>query len=1020
MKTGFFLFLSSFCTAIVFSQTEADKVKILAETNVAELNRLAPIYDSIFKAQKQEAIALAAVKGWPLKYSVKNDGIAELIRVDEDKNPVYYITENAGAAVTTRANRLNSGGSLGLSLDGQDMTIGCWDGGKVRTTHNLLTPRATQVDSATELSGHATHVAGTMMGNGTASASAKGMASAALVRAYDWNSDTSEVTTAAANALLISNHSYGADPDFVPISRWGKYDSEARTFDNIMFNAPYYQFVNSAGNSRNGGYNESKEGYDLLSGKSCSKNAIIVAAVNQVSNYVSPSSVVMSGFSSWGPTDDGRIKPDICGKGVNVRSSTSSSNNSYSNFSGTSMSSPNVAGTLLLLQQHHKNVKGGFMRAATLRGLAIHTADEAGTDPGPDYRFGWGLLNAERAAVLITNEGTQSYIKERILDQGKSYTFDVEALGGNQPLIATICWTDPAGQTIAGSAVDLSTPALVNDLDIRITKNGQVFQPWKLDPAFVEAEATTGDNKVDNVEKIEVRNPSGTYTVSISHKGNLANNRQHYSLIISGIAAKPMLLSSDTSVLNRTCLGANETTFTYQLETPAAFSEIANFQVVGLPAGATAVFQPTTMTESGSGSVTISGLSGIPVGSYPLQLRATTPSYNSGLGLNLVVQNAIADGPVLLSPPNNTNPSDVELTLGWADLGINVASYTIDVAKDELFTTDLVSYTSTTNQLNLSNLDYGNNYYWRVRSNNVCGVSAFSNVFRFTTQCSNGNDITVSNITTSGATITWDNPNASSYFEVLVVPQGSAPTGNFTVVNTNSFTATGLNSYSNYDVYVKAGCSNNVFSALSSSSFSTLINYCVDGVFFDNGGPLGNYPNSEYYSITMTPANPEEKVSVTFTSFSLENEIDRLTINNGPTTSSPWIVEQYGFTGTNSPGTVTSTHPSGALTFTFFSDGVNSSSGWTATVNCALLNVSSFDSLNLVYYPNPTKDKITFQSQKAIKTISIYNVLGQLVKEQTFKTGNYIVDISNLEAGQYLFKVATEDNLSIVKIIKEK
>ena len=314
MKTKITLLLLLVATYCSYSQTEAQRINIIAQTNVAELNRMAPIYDSIFKAQKLEAVRLAAIKGWKLTKKLPNGGISELIRVDEEGNPIYFSTENAGAAITTRANRLNTGGSLGLNLDGQNMNIRIWDGGKVRSTHVLLVGRVTQVDNASALSSHATHVSGTMMGNGTANLVAKGMASQANLRAYDWDSDTSEVTTAAANGLLISNHSYGNDPDFVPVQRWGKYDVDARSFDKIMFNAPFYLFVNSAGNSRNGGYNDAKDGYDLLSGKSTSKNGMIVAAVNQVTNYTSPSSVVMSNFSSWGPTDDGRIKPDISRK----------------------------------------------------------------------------------------------------------------------------------------------------------------------------------------------------------------------------------------------------------------------------------------------------------------------------------------------------------------------------------------------------------------------------------------------------------------------------------------------------------------------------------------------------------------------------------------------------------------------------------------------------------------------------------------------------------------------------------
>ncbi|NHM07916.1 S8 family serine peptidase [Flavobacterium sp. CYK-4] len=1017
MKSTKFLWVFIFFTSITLAQTAAEKQSIIAATNVKELNKLAPIYDSIFKAQKAAAWKMAAEKNWKTKWTTPNGGLTELIRLDEANNPIYFTTDNAGAAITTRANKLNSGGSLGLSLDGQNMTIGIWDGGKVRDTHNLLVGRVTFGDGANVLSAHATHVSGTMMGNATANAAAKGMASEASLRAYDWDNDVYEVTNAAANGLLISNHSYGYDPDNVSLANWGRYDSDARAFDNVMFNAPYYQFVNSAGNSRNGGYNQDKQGYDLLAGKSVSKNAIIVAAVSQVNNYISPSSVSMSGFSSWGPTDDGRIKPDICGKGVNVRSSTSNSNNSYGTMSGTSMASPNVAGTLLLLQQHHKNVRGGFMRAATLRGLAIHTADEAGTDNGPDYRFGWGLLNAERAANLITNEGSQAYIQENTLLQGKSYSFDIQPLNPNQSIMATICWTDPAGQIISG-AIDLATPNLVNDLDIRITKNNQTFYPWKLDPSDVEAAATQADNKVDNVEKIDLPNAVGNYTVTVSHKGNLTNTLQNYSLIISGVSAKPMLLTSDSSLLNRNCQGTDQTVFTYQLKTPAAFSESVSFGLIGLPAGASANFDADNITNGGTGSVTISGLSNTAPGNYTMTLTATSSSYNSSLTLTLVVQNDLVNGPTLNQPANNISIDYTNPTLTWQNIGVNAASYTVEIAKNENFTADFETFTVVTNEIDLSDLDFGSDYFWRVRSNNVCGLSNYSDTYKFTTLCSNATLISLSNITINGALATWSNPNGSSSFEVAVVPHGNLPTGAFLTVDTNSYTITGLNSYSSYDVYVRASCSNNTFSALASTEFSTLINHCIDGVFFDSGGLDSNYGNSEYTITTITPTHPGEKATVVFTSFELEDQIDRLTIFNGPDTTYPFIGEEYGFTGTNSPGTVTSTDPSGKLTFRFYSDGATTASGWTANVSCAALSVSDFEKNQLQCYPNPAKSVVNFRCPEHIKSISVYTMLGQLIKTETPNTNRFVFDIATLSNGQYLFKVETTTSLSTVKILK--
>ena len=114
----------------------------------------------------------------------------------------------------------------------------------------------------------------------------------------------------------------------------------------------------------------------------------------------------MEGYSSWGPTDDGRIKPDLVANGYSLYSSYSSGTASYAYSSGTSMAAPNATGTAQLLLSLYTSMKPGeYMRASTLKGLLIHTADDLGT-AGPDYKFGWGLVNAKAAADLICTAAT--------------------------------------------------------------------------------------------------------------------------------------------------------------------------------------------------------------------------------------------------------------------------------------------------------------------------------------------------------------------------------------------------------------------------------------------------------------------------------------------------------------------------------------------------------------------------------------------------------------------------------------
>lgn len=546
-----FLTAALLCSYAVSAQTEAERLEIVKSYDAAKSEAFQREMKAKYDKQYSEMLQYAQRNNIPLKKRKADGTTMALQRIAADGTPIYYALSNLGCAKTTRAVDLNTGGSLGLNVNGQNMTVHVWDGGPLRTTHTGFGGRATVGDGVNFTvsdgnNGHANHVAGTMAASLSANAgSARGMAYEAAIKGFDWDNDVAEATTAAANGMLVSNHSYGygvTDANCVMQMgvHWiGKYDQTAADWDAIMANYPYYQQVNAAGNDRECQATiTNKGGYDLLSGHSCAKNAIVVAAVNEVATYTSPSSVVMSTFSNWGPTDDGRIKPDISAKGVNVKSIYSTSNSAYSTLSGTSMASPNTTGTLALIQQHYKNVKGSFMYASMLRGLVLHTADEAGTSAGPDYRFGWGLLNAKAAAQVITASAQATptaILNSQVLNTGSSYTITVTAAGG-QNLEATICWTDPAGAALANSTIDPTTVALRNDLDIRVSRNGTTYSPWILNPASPASAATKGDNIRDNVEKIQIlAAAAGVYTITVTHKGTLVGSSQRFALIVTGI-----------------------------------------------------------------------------------------------------------------------------------------------------------------------------------------------------------------------------------------------------------------------------------------------------------------------------------------------------------------------------------------------------------------------------------------------------------------------------------------------------
>jgi hypothetical protein len=186
------------------------------------------------------------------------------------------------------------------------------------------------------------------------------------------------------------------------------------------------------------------------------------------------------------------------------------------------------------------------MKAATLKGLVLHSADDV-DQPGPDYKLGWGIMNTMAAANVITDRDFSTLISEKELVAGTVYEIKVKAVG-NEPLVASLSWTDPAATYVNTGILNDVTPALVNDLDLLISKDGTTFYPWKLSAKNANQPATKGDNVVDPFEKIDIANASGEYTIRISHKGNLTHQKQHFSLIVSGIAVTDCTLETPTTL----------------------------------------------------------------------------------------------------------------------------------------------------------------------------------------------------------------------------------------------------------------------------------------------------------------------------------------------------------------------------------------------------------------------------------------------------------------------------------------
>lgn len=566
-----------------------------SETKTVELNRVSKLYAAKEQKDSNYLLQMAQQKGWALSLNSKDSSqIILLTGIDIYGLPTYTTTNNnIIAAATTHTNQLWQGGSTGFNLSGSSNNIkgklAMWDGGVPMINHIELTDKIINKDlSSTQ--NHTTHVAGTLIAKGI-NPLVKGMAyGASSIDAYNFNNHISEML-GAANNLLVSNHSYGSvagwnftfGGDWEFWANWGDtadykfgiYNDEAQMFDSIAYNAPNYLIVKSVGNNRdkngppvgtpyrrydiNGNMVDagnrptglsSNDGYDIIPTYGVAKNILTVGAVEGIpSGSTKSSDIKMSSFSCWGPTDDGRIKPDLVADGVEVLSCSNNSITGYEAMSGTSMATPNVTGSLYLLQElYSQKNSGNFMKASTLKALAIHTASDAGVSAGPDYQFGWGLLNAEKAANIIStsNNGTSKII-ESTLNNGAAYSLNVIA-SGNGKLMATLAWTDPVGIVTTTNLLNNPSLKLIHDLDIRIIKGTTTYMPWVLNPSFPNAAATKGDNFRDNVEKIEIDDvvPGQLYTIQITHKGTLQRGSQTFSLILSGVGGSNYCNSTAT------------------------------------------------------------------------------------------------------------------------------------------------------------------------------------------------------------------------------------------------------------------------------------------------------------------------------------------------------------------------------------------------------------------------------------------------------------------------------------------
>jgi subtilisin family serine protease len=471
------------------------------------------------------------------------------------------------------------------NLSGNNITLLVYDSGRV-DFHPDFGGRVTW-GNMDLISDHSTHVAGTAAGDGNLSnGTYRGMAPKAKIISYGtiggafpwFYNDTRNIELVYNES--INNYSADLGTNSVAANIYtnaafcaleGDYDTTAQFIDNITIGGLGRPFINvwAAGNERGGGAPCGQ--YNTVAPTGSAKNNLVVGATDSDDN-------AMMVFSSWGPTDDGRIKPDVVAPGCQNNSfySTnpswlSASNESTSIWStivntsvnfpyygmcGTSMATPAVSGGVaLMLESYNKNYNNDPL-PSTVKAILIQTATDlhrngSGTivNDGPDFTNGWGLVNATRAVDLIQSDSpTKRLILERSIEnQSEIDYYNLKVPSGSTEIKVTLVWDDFPG-------VPGGVKTLQNDLDLTLSSpSGGLYFPWVLNESNVTQAATTGTDDLNNVEQIRVFNSGGLQdgTWKVKVKGStIPEPPQGYSLIASFglLKTKPPCLKNTRKV----------------------------------------------------------------------------------------------------------------------------------------------------------------------------------------------------------------------------------------------------------------------------------------------------------------------------------------------------------------------------------------------------------------------------------------------------------------------------------------
>ncbi len=395
------------------------------------------------------------------------------------------------------ANQINLVHSLFPDMNGEGQHVSIKEQ-NIDTTDIDLRGRIDPAPLAAPLStNHANIMATIIAGAGNSVWYAKGVAPAAHISSSDFTTllpdDNKDYLLAN---ITVQNHSYGTLID-------NEYGLNAVAFDRSANMNTNLLHVFSSGNSgldtSASGFYKGIGGYASLTGNfKMAKNIMVVGGVDSFGN-IAPQ-------SSNGPAYDGRIKPDIVAFQIN----------------GTSESAALVSGTANLLQQFYKSKHAdSLLPSALARAILINSATDVG-NTGPDYKSGFGNLNAYKAMATLKN----NFIYSGMVTENQLISFPLTLPANASRLKVSLCWNDPA-------ATPAAPIALMNDLDLSVISLSGTYLPWVLSVAADEDSlnnnAVRGRDSLNNEEQVTVENPGGgTFTIRVNGFKLITDSQQFY------------------------------------------------------------------------------------------------------------------------------------------------------------------------------------------------------------------------------------------------------------------------------------------------------------------------------------------------------------------------------------------------------------------------------------------------------------------------------------------------------------